>query len=394
MAAAARPRAGVPERLELGGLRPRSARGTVRGCAARDGSDAGLVRGTAAGARARARARLGRPGERPAGRARDGRPGAAGVRAARARAAHALPRGTPRRGSARHGAAGARDRAAVKVLVVHNRYRHAGGEERAVELQLAALQRAGIDHASVTQDSADAGRLRAARALLRGGEHPDEVAAAVRLLRADVVHVHNMLPLFGPRALEAAKEAGARVILHLHNFRLFCSIATCFRDGAPCFRCRGRFTLPAVALDCRDSLAESTVYATALARHQPAVLGAVDRFVTPSVYARGQLGKLGLPPERVSVLPNYVSDFAERSRAESGTYAVAFGRLSAEKGFEVAVEAASISGGSLKIAGDGPLAAELAAKPGPTELLGRLEPAELGGLLRGASMALVPSVGG
>ena len=89
------------------------------------------------------------------------------------------------------------------------------------------------------------------------------------------------------------------MILHLHNFRLFCSIATCFRDGAPCFRCRGRFTLPAVALNCRGSLPESAVYATAPGRHQPAVFDAVDRFVTPSEYARGQLARLGLPAERV-----------------------------------------------------------------------------------------------
>jgi glycosyltransferase involved in cell wall biosynthesis len=281
----------------------------------------------------------------------------------------------------------------MKVLVVHNRYRFAGGEERAVELQLAALQRAGIDHASVMHDSADIDRARAARAMLRGGEHPDEIAAAVRLLRADVVHVHNMHPLFGPRALEAARDAGARVILHLHNFRLFCSIATCFRDGAPCFRCRGRFTLPAVALNCRDSLPESAVYASALALHQRTVLETVDQFVTPSHYARGQLARLGLPAERVAVLPNYVPAKAERSSAHEGRYAVAFGRLSDEKGFPVAAEAASISGVPLKIAGDGPLEAELRGRPN-TELVGRLGPDDLAALLRGAAMALVPSLGG
>jgi glycosyltransferase involved in cell wall biosynthesis len=281
----------------------------------------------------------------------------------------------------------------VKVLVVHNRYRHAGGEERAVELQLAALQRAGIDHASVMQDSADASRGRAARALLRGGEHPDEVAAAVRLLRADVVHVHNMLPLFGPRALAAARAAGARVVLHLHNFRLFCSIATCFRDGAPCFRCRGRFTLPALALNCRDSLPESAAYAGALALHQPTVFGSVDQFVTPSHYARGQLERLGLPAGRVAVLPNYVPPATDRSSADQGTYAVAFGRLSDEKGFLVAADAAELSGVPLKIAGDGPLEPQLRGRPN-TELLGRLDATALHELLRGAAMALVPSLGG
>jgi glycosyltransferase involved in cell wall biosynthesis len=287
-----------------------------------------------------------------------------------------------------------------RVLVVHNRYRLHGGEERAVELQLEALERAGIEHGTLMRDSAAAGSARAARAMLRGGEHEHEVAAAVRDLGATVVHVHNMLPLFGPRALAAARSAGARVVLHLHNYRLFCSIATCFRDGEPCFRCRGRLTLPGLVLNCRGSVPESAVYATALSMHQPAVFREVDRFVTPSAYARGQLERLGLPSERVEVVANYVPDawFADRSAAHEGEYAVAVGRLSEEKGFTTAIEAAEISRVPLKIAGDGPLEAELRARAGalngPVELLGRLSAPELAQLLRGAAMAVVPSVGG
>lgn len=286
----------------------------------------------------------------------------------------------------------------MKVLVVHNRYRLRGGEERAVDLQLEALGRAGIEHALLSRDSSEAGSARAARAMLRGGEAPDEVRAAIRSLGADVVHVHNMNPLFGPRALAAARDEGARVVLHLHNFRLFCAIATCFRDGEPCFRCRGRFTLPGLALNCRGSLPESAVYTAALSRWQPAVLDAVDRFVTPSAYAAGQLARLGLPRSRVSVLANYLPQFAERSSAADGRYAVCVGRLSEEKGFSTAVEAAALSGVPLRIAGDGPLAAELSAQTAaikaPVELLGRLEPDAVIALFAGASMAIVPSLGG
>lgn len=288
---------------------------------------------------------------------------------------------------------------APRVLVVHNRYRLHGGEERAVDLQLAALRRAGIEHAALFRDSGAAGRVRAARAMLAGGERPDEVAAAVRDLGATAVHVHNMNPLFGPRSLAAARAAGARVVLHLHNFRVFCSIAVCFRDGETCFRCRGRFTLPGAVLNCRGSLPESLVYTSALARHQPAVLEGVDRFVTPSAFAAGQLGRLGLPGDRLSVVPNYLpaGEFAASTAAGEGRYAVAVGRLSAEKGFEFAVRAAALSGVPLRIAGDGPLEAELrelaASSGAPVELLGRVAPERVRELLRGAAMAVVPSVG-
>ena len=285
----------------------------------------------------------------------------------------------------------------MNVLVVHNRYRLRGGEERAVELQLEALARAGIEHSSLVRDSSDAGAARAARAMLAGGERPGEMAAAVRSLRAGVVHVHNMNPLFGPRALAAAKAEGARVVLHLHNFRLFCSIATCFRDGEPCFRCRGRFTLPGLVLNCRGSLPESAVYTSALALHQPAVMEAVDRFLTPSEYAAGQLALLGLPRERVSVIPNYMpaTAFATASPAAAGRYAVCAGRLSAEKGFADAVEAAAWRAVPRKTAGAGPLEEGLRERAGPgVEFLGRLDAAGVRDLLAGAAMAVVPSVGG
>lgn len=314
-----------------------------------------------------------------------------------------------------------------RVLVVHNRYRVHGGEERAVELQLAALERAGIAHGSLLRDSGEAGRAAAASAMLRGGEQPRRVREAVHELGATVVHAHNMQPLLGPRALAAAREAGARVVLNLHNFRLFCAIGVAFRDGESCFRCRGRLTLPGLALNCRDSLPEAAVYAAALSAHQPAVLDAVDRFVTPSRFAAGQLARLGLPAERIETIPNYLPEesFAERSRADRGRFALVAGRLSPEKGAETAIEAALRAGVPLKVAGDGPLEEELRAglardarvtragggagrarragegagharggAPLPAvELLGRVDRPTVRALLAEAAVVLLPSVG-
>src|SRR4051795_6492254 len=109
-----------------------------------------------------------------------------------------------------------------RVLVVHNRYRIHGGEERAVDLQVAALRRAGVAYDTFFRDSAEAGKVRAARSLIRGGEAPEEVAAALRAGGAQIAHFHNTHPLLGARALGAAREEGAKVVMHLHNFRLFC----------------------------------------------------------------------------------------------------------------------------------------------------------------------------
>jgi glycosyltransferase involved in cell wall biosynthesis len=291
------------------------------------------------------------------------------------------------------------------VLVVHNRYRIEGGEERSVELQLRAFEAAGVEHAVFERRSSDAGRAGAARALLRGGGDPDELEDAVRLLAGPgaaapvVVHAHNTVPLIGPAGLAAARRAGARVVLHLHNVRIFCATGFGERDGAPCQRCRGRNTLPGLALNCRRSLPEAAVYATALSLHQPRLMRAVDRFVAPSAAARDELAARGLPPERVDVLRHYLpaDSFAERSAAAEGRYALVAARLSPEKGIEDAVRACLDAGVPLRIAGEGPERERLeqvawdTGRMGDVTFLGRLSAADVGRELAGAAMVLMPS---
>jgi glycosyltransferase involved in cell wall biosynthesis len=284
-----------------------------------------------------------------------------------------------------------------RVLLLHNRYRLEGGEERSVALQLRALGNAGVAHRLLERSSADTGRLQAATALLRGGDAEEEVTAAVRELAADVVHAHNMQPTIGPRGLAAARAAGARVVMHLHNARLFCAIGVAARDGAPCFRCRGRNTLPGLVLNCRESVPEAVAYAAGLALHQPLALRSTDRFVAPSRWAAGQLARLGVPGDRLDVLAHYLpaEELAGGSRAHQGRYVLAAGRLSPEKGLDVAIEAAALAAVPLWIAGDGPQAPELAALArsldAPVQLLGQVPRAEMPALLRGAAALVLSS---
>jgi glycosyltransferase involved in cell wall biosynthesis len=284
-----------------------------------------------------------------------------------------------------------------RVLLLHNRYRYEGGEERAVALQLRALAGAGIEHRLLERSSADTSRTQAAASLLRGGAGEEEVAAAVGALRASVVHAHNMQPTIGPRGLAAARAAGARVVLHLHNARLFCAIGVAARDGAPCFRCRGRNTLPGLVLNCRGSLPEAVAYAAGLALHQPLALRSADRFVAPSRWAAGQLARLGVPGDRIDVLPHYlpVAETSPDSRAHQGRYALAAGRLSPEKGLDVAIDAAARSRVPLWIAGDGPAVAELTDRArrldAPVQFLGPVPRAEMPALLRGAAVLVLGS---
>lgn len=286
---------------------------------------------------------------------------------------------------------------AGRVLVLHNRYRIEGGEERSVELHVRALEVAQVPWQLLERRSAESSRIQSGVALLAGGSDLQELAAAIRRFEPDVVHAHNIHPLIGPRALAAARRSGARIVLHLHNVRLFCAIGVASRDRAPCPRCRGRRTLPGLLLNCRGSVPEAIAYAAGLALHQPTVWKAVDRFVTPSRHGAEQLAGLGVPSDRLTVLPHYLPPeaFVGESRADRGRYALVVGRLAEEKGIDVAIEAAAATGVPMRIAGDGPLAEALDGlahgHAAPVRLLGRLDRAAVTHELAGAAMLVLPS---
>ncbi len=277
------------------------------------------------------------------------------------------------------------------ILLLHNDYRVRGGEERAVE-DLRWLIAHELDEPVevLRRDSRGLSARAAARALLRGGVAESDVAEAVRRTGARVVHAHNLNPTFGWRALAAARAAGARTVLHLHNYRLVCANGVCFTRGEDCTRCHARNTAPGVVHNCRGaSRAEAAVYAAALARWQPEVAAHVDRFVVPSAFALRRLQVLGAPVDQAAVVPSVQRDLATRSTAADGEHVLYAGRVASEKGVFDAIDACAAAGLKLVVAGEGP--ALDAVRSRGIEAPGRLEPAGLAALRARAAVAIVPS---
>ncbi|HUN78876.1 MAG TPA: glycosyltransferase family 4 protein [Solirubrobacteraceae bacterium] len=313
------------------------------------------------------------------------------------------------------------------ILFLHNRYRTTGGEERVVQDLLRLVpERLGESAELLARDSSPA-RLAAGRGLLWGGLGAGEVSAAVRLTGARIVHAHNLQPTLGWRALAAARAQGARVVLHLHQYRLVCAVGVCYTGGRECTRCHGRNTLPGVIHGGRGSRPEALAYAAALALWQRRIVDQADAIVVPSAFARERLHELGapLPWERVHVLAPPVwgeghreregkgqrvgegevvgegegEGEGERERAgvewvprSIGSYALLVSRLSPEKGIDVAIDACAKAGIALVIAGDGPQRESLQALAGDhVRFVGRVGDHRLAELRAGATLALVPS---
>ena len=287
------------------------------------------------------------------------------------------------------------------ILFLHHRYRSAGGEERAVnDLAWLVREHLGEETELLERDSGAVTGRAAAAGLLAGGLHPEAVERAVRRTGARIVHAHNLHPTFGWRSLAAAQRAGARVVMHLHQYRMVCAIGVCFRDGAQCTRCHGSNTLPGVLLNCRGSRAEALAYGAALSAWQRRLAAHVDTFVVPSRFAGARLQQLGAPIDGACVVPHVTRSFVAAPPDRPEGHALVVSRLAPEKGVDLAIEACRIAGLELVVAGDGPerprleqlaAAGETDGPAGRVRFVGRVGDAALATLRATASVAVVPS---
>lgn len=251
----------------------------------------------------------------------------------------------------------------MNILVAHNFYKLAGGEDQCVAAEVALLRAHGheVTQYYLSNDVIDGmGRLQLAGRTIWSRQAVLEMRRLIRAHRPQVAHFHNTFPLISPAAYYAAHAEGVPVVQALHNFRLVCVNALLFRDGKPCEDCLGKMTpWRGIAHSCyRHSRAASATVAAMLATHR--FLGtwhhAVDAYIALSEFSRRKLVEGGLPADRIVVKPNFA--YPEPCvGAGNGGYAVYVGRLSEEKGVQTLLSAWRSLGDSvpLKIAGDGPL---------------------------------------
>ena len=228
------------------------------------------------------------------------------------------------------------------------------------------------------------------------------VRDAIARFRPDVVHVHNTWFAASPAVMSAAREAGVGTVATLHNYRSVCAAATLRRDGADCTECFGGPVTPAIRHRCvNDSAVQSVVGAAVVAvrRRGERRDGWVDRYLAPTRALADLVIAGGIPADRIDVVPHFVPDpgppTPDANRHRTLVYA---GRLSEEKGIDVAIEAWSRmrnrpDDATFVVIGEGPLEDDLRHRRVPgVEFRGRRPHVEVAAMLATARLAVVPSV--
>jgi glycosyltransferase involved in cell wall biosynthesis len=257
----------------------------------------------------------------------------------------------------------------MRILIAHNRYKYAGGEDTAMRAEMQMLRAAGhqVELLEADNRSIDGivSKIAAAGSLFRSPDTERRMNSLLREFRPHIVHVHNWFPLLSPSVVTAAFAAGVPVVQTLHNFRIFCANGVLHRDGKICLDCAGkRLPFGAALHACyAESRIGSAIVSAAYSYHRAArTWDSVARFIAVSEFQRDLLVRGGVRRSQLVVKPNFVT-LPDQPGDGSGGYALYVGRLTPEKGIRTVMTAWSRHNIPLplKIMGDGPLAGEVRA---------------------------------
>lgn len=243
------------------------------------------------------------------------------------------------------------------------------------------------------------GRIRGAARMVYSTSASKGMDAVMAAFKPDVVHLHNIYHQLSPSVLRPVARRHVPAVMTLHDYKLACPTYQFLDHGRICEACLGGRFHNAVLRRCKDgSLAASAAAAGELFIHTATRAYAPVRiFVCPSRFMADKMAEAKVFPERLRHVPHFIDSAAVEVKTTPGGAVLVAGRLSAEKGIDVAIRAIGLlDGATLDIAGTGPEEAGLralaeSAAPGRVRFHGLLPKEGVHRLMLSAAVVAVPS---
>lgn len=286
----------------------------------------------------------------------------------------------------------------MRIAILHSRYRSGStsGENRVVEDEATLLRQAGHEvrvWSPTPQASGAVTLMQAGGRAIWSHNAQTVMDAMINEFRPEIIHCHNLFPELSPVVFRVADRRGIPSVMTLHNYRLLCLPATFLRDGRVCEDCLGRIPWRGVVHRCyRNSVAGSASLGASLSLHRMIrSFHKVRFFLAASQFVADKHIEAGFPAGKFRTKPNFA--WPSPMRDGAGDYFLYLGRLSAEKGVSVLLEAWRQIRAKLVIVGSGPEQDQLSAlTPHNVEFRGDVDPGVVPGLLRRARALLLPSI--
>lgn len=290
----------------------------------------------------------------------------------------------------------------MKVLIVHNFYKIAGGEDSVFYNEIKLLEER--NHHVLTYEIDNAtiksmwGKILATISIAFSFSQYKKMRNYLRSYEPDVVHVHNYFPLLSPSIFYACKKEKIPVVHTLHNYRAICPTASFMHDGkVNLSSVKGSSWWTISKKVYRNSTIGSLALALMVELHKRIHTWQqkVDRFIALTEFSKLKYIEAGWPANKIVVKPNFIDDAIETNAHgdKVGGYALYVGRLSKEKGIETLLAAWQNCEYPLKVVGDGPLRKVADESNNPyLQVLGKKNKSEVIELVRNADFLVMPSI--
>jgi len=268
----------------------------------------------------------------------------------------------------------------LNVLLIHNKYRLAGGEDTLAVNDAAMLTEHGHRVTEYIKDNSDIDgfskwdKLMAPFRMVYSFKQSRELKRIIRENNIDIIYAINLVPLIGFTVYRVAHAAGVPIVQSVNNFRYVCPGSSCIREGHICESCiTNKSFSDALKYGCyRNSKLQTVVLCTAMKIHR--WLGSfdlVDCYTVPSRFNKSKLNAIVKNEDKVVVLnPTIPDETKEITDARDRKYYVYAARLEKLKGIDIAVKAFEKLDFPLKVLGTGNMEEEMKRYAAEHELKG------------------------
>ena len=250
-----------------------------------------------------------------------------------------------------------------KILVIHNKYRFTGGEDIAVDKEIALLKQK-FEVKVLFFDNTIKNYLKQVFWFLLNS-NTDSDKQVIKILKEfspDIAYVHNTWFKGSLGIFRILKESNISTVLKLHNFRYYCTKSYTTKNhlinNHPCQACGlNKNQLGLFNKYFQNSWLQSLIVNRYGKKYFKIIKEQNITILVLTKFHKKFLIELGIENQRIKVLPNYISVPEKKDDMIVGDFLVYAGRISPEKGVEELINAFNnieSNKSVLKIIGVGP----------------------------------------
>ena len=273
----------------------------------------------------------------------------------------------------------------MKILQIHNSYIYYGGEDSVVNEEAKILKKNGHEVTLLLRDNKkELLTLKDKfKTLLNLSYSKDSLKILDQKLleigKPDIVHVHNIFPLWSYSIFELLNKKNIPVIMTLHNYRLIWDTLGVWDNNY-------------LNYGCYKNSKIKTLFISRLLKRKKNLLNKIDKFITLTEFTKQKFIEANVPADKLIIKPNFLSKkIIEIQNIDNKQNAIFASRISKEKGILTLLKAWKNIPIKIKIFGDGPLFKKLKKNNHNVEFYGNCSIDRISEEIKNSKFLIFPS---